>query len=568
MRVWSTDPQNGVLRDLIDGFLIARPVRLLGPLMLALLVFMSGRDIVCAQDFDSSSTVSTVTPMANNSEATLTYLNRPIFRFRGNIGTTTPKERAERAHARLADLPDELLGRPIELQPITLGGQSGVILTIGGNLLFGVAPGDIDPEYPLSIDVLAEDAKSRLEETFAARLEQRRLPVILWGLSLTATATLLLAVLAWLVWRLRLRVGDWFHTLISARIEEAAKGRLEWRRYGYALTARLVQLATGLVILILVYFWLAFSLDQFPITRPLGERLGGFFIDLASDLGLKAIAAVPGIATVAVIFLIAQAFSRSIANVAEAVEGGRVTLPFFQPDTARATRQILRFIIWGVALAIAYPYIPGSDSLAFQGLSVLFGLMISLGSTGIVAQMMSGTVLAYTRALHAGDFVRIGEVEGMVSEVGAISTKLVTMSKEEVTIPNSVLIENTISNYSQCFSGSASLISTKITIGYDTPWRQVHTMLVMAADQVDGICKTPKPYVFQRALTDFYAEYELFAVVDVPMERLEALSALHAKIQDIFNTYGVQIMSPQYYEQPPKPLIVPKDKWFTPPASE
>jgi small-conductance mechanosensitive channel len=182
--------------------------------------------------------------------------------------------------------------------------------------------------------------------------------------------------------------------------------------------------------------------------------------------------------------------------------------------------------------------------------------------------MMSGTVLAYTRALHVGDFVKIGEVEGMVSEVGAISTKLVTMSNEEVTIPNSVLIENSVTNYSQRFASSASQISTKITIGYDTPWRQVHAMLLMAADQVDGLCKSPAPYVFQRALTDFYTEYELFAAVETPMERLGALSALHGKIQDVFNTYGVQIMSPQYYEQPPQPLIVPKDKWFTAPAKE
>jgi len=505
---------------------------------------------------------------AAQPEATLSYLNRPIFTFRSNIGTTTPEERAERSHQRLADLSDEVLGEPIELRSVKLGDQTGIILTIGGNLLFGIAPGDVDPEYPLSVDVLAADAKGKLEEAFAARLEQRRLPVVVRSLSLTAVATALLAGLIWLVWRVRLRIGDWFHTLISTRVEKAAKGRLQWREYGLVLTHRLMQLATAFAILLLIYVWLAFSLRQFPITQPVGDRLRGFFIDVASDLGLKAVSAVPGIVTVAVIFLIAQAFSRALSNVTEAVESRRLSIPFVQSDTARATRQILRFIIWGIALAVAYPYIPGSDSLAFQGLSVLFGLMISLGSTGIVSQMMSGTVVAYTRALHVGDYVSIGEVEGMVSEVGTISTKLVTMSNEEVTIPNSVLIENTIRNYSQSFTGSASLVSTKITIGYDTPWRQVHAMLLMAADQVEGICKTPEPYVFQRALTDFYTEYELFALVELPMERLAVLSALHGKIQDVFNTYGVQIMSPQYYEQPPQPLIVPKEKWFTPPAKE
>jgi small-conductance mechanosensitive channel len=197
---------------------------------------------------------------------------------------------------------------------------------------------------------------------------------------------------------------------------------------------------------------------------------------------------------------------------------------------------------------------------------VLFGLMISLGSTGVVSQIMAGTVLAYSRALHPGDFVGVGEIEGTVLKVGAISTKLLTPNNEEVTIPNSVLIEDSITNYSQRFTDSSSVLSTSVTIGYDTPWRQVHAMLLMAAGQVEGILGTPEPYVVQKALTDFYIQYELFVVVEWPGERLAVLSKLHSKIQDTFNEYGVQIMSPQYYEQPPQPLVVPKEKWFAPPA--
>jgi small-conductance mechanosensitive channel len=329
-----------------------------------------------------------------------------------------------------------------------------------------------------------------------------------------------------------------------------------------------VQLATTFAVLILIYLWLTFALGQFPLTAPLGERLGGYLLAILRDLGGQAVEALPGILTVLIILLVAQAVSRVIGNVTQAVEDGRVSLPFMQRDTARASRQILRFITWGIALAIAYPYIPGSESLAFQGLSVLFGLMISLGSTGVVSQIMAGTVLAYARALHPGDFVRVGETEGTVLKVGAISTKLLTPNNEEVTIPNSVLIEDSITNYSQRYSDSASVASTQITIGYDTPWRQVHAMLLMAAGQVDGIVKSPEPYVVQRALTDFYVQYELFVVVEWPGERLAVMSKLHSKIQDVFNEYDVQIMSPQYYEQPPQKLVVPREKWFTAPAKE
>ena len=172
------------------------------------------------------------------------------------------------------------------------------------------------------------------------------------------------------------------------------------------------------------------------------------------------------------------------------------------------------------------------------------------------------------RALHPGEYVSTGDVEGVVTEMGAISTKLLTVRNEEVTIPNSVLVEATIKNYSRRSQGISVLLSTKITIGYDTPWRQVHAMLLIAARETGGLLEQPKPYVVQRALTDFYVEYELFVSTARPLEQLAILSALHSKIQDIFNEHGVQIMSPQYYEQPPQPLIVPKEKWYTPPAEK
>jgi small-conductance mechanosensitive channel len=197
-------------------------------------------------------------------------------------------------------------------------------------------------------------------------------------------------------------------------------------------------------------------------------------------------------------------------------------------------------------------------------LSVLIGVMITLGSTGIVAQMMSGTVLIYSRALHPGEYVSTGDVEGVVTEMGTISTKLLTVRNEEITIPNAVLVEATIKNYS--VRRLAILLSTKVTIGYDTPWRQVQAMLLIAARNSPGLLETPKPYVIQRALTDFYVEYELFVHTARPLEQLTIMSTLHSRIQDIFNEHGVQIMSPQYYEQPPQPLIVPKEKWYAPPA--
>jgi small-conductance mechanosensitive channel len=499
-------------------------------------------------------------------EATLHYANRPIVTFRASIGSLTPKMRVELASQRLLDLDEKRLGNEIKIEEISLGNQKGFALTLDGHLLFGVAPGDVNPEQPQGLIELANEAKANIGAAFAARLEQRRPAVLLRGIAVSAGATLALIGLVWLVWQLRIRFNDWANALIARSIQRATHGGIDWRRYGYAFTARIVQLLTTFTILGLGYIWITFVLSAFPVTAPLGDRLSTILFTLIQNLGESVIDAVPGIVTVAVIILLAQAVSLTIGNVIGAAEQGNVRIPLVDPETAGATRKIVRIIVWGIALAVAYPYIPGSDSLAFQGLSVLFGLMLSLGSTGVVSQMMSGTVLAYSRSLRPGDYVQIDTHEGTVSEVGAISTKLITPTNAEVTIPNSVLVENTVINYSQRLKGGTSLASTKVTIGYDTPWRQVHAMLLMAAGRVPQFAQEPAPYVYQRALTDFYVEYELFAVVTRPTERVAAMSALHGTIQDVFNEYGVQIMSPQFYEQPPQPLIVPKDRWFTPPA--
>lgn len=500
-------------------------------------------------------------------EGTLRYLNRHIITFRANVGNVTPQQRAERAYARLAELDTGILEKPIEISPIAFAGQQGFILSIGDRGLFGVAPGDVDPEQLSSPEVLAEDARRRLTEVFAARLEQERLPVLLTGIALTVASLAFLVGIVWLIWRLRIRASQRFHSLVAERVQRATSRRFDWTKYGYALTARLVQLATTFAILLMIYIWLAFALRQFPVTEPVGAHLNAFLIDLLVGLASSATEAIPGLVTVAVILLLAQALAQVTGNVIAAAEGGRVSLPIIRTDTAAATRRILRILIWGIAFAIAYPYIPGSDSAAFQGLSVLLGLMITLGSTGLVSQMMSGTVLVYSRALQPGEYIGTEEVEGVVTEMGAISTKLRTVRNEEITIPNSVLVEAKIKNYSRRFDGRSMLLFTKVTIGYDVPWRQVHAMLLLAAQETEGLRDVPPPYVVQRALTDFYVEYELFALTDRPLDQLAILSALHSKIQDIFNEHGVQIMSPQYYEQPPVPIGVPKEKWFTPPAA-
>jgi small-conductance mechanosensitive channel len=224
-------------------------------------------------------------------------------------------------------------------------------------------------------------------------------------------------------------------------------------------------------------------------------------------------------------------------------------------------------MIWIFALVMAYPYLPGSDTDAFKGASVFLGLMLSLGSSGFVNQILSSFMITYSRALHVDDFVRVGDIEGTVTHLGVLSTKIRTLRGEQVTIPNANVVSQTMTNYSVSEGAEGVYIATQVTIGYDTPWRQVQSLLLLAAERTPSVRTSPPPAVRQSALADFYVEYTLFVCPECPSLRAVTLSALHANILDAFNEYGVQIMSPNYEADPEAPKIVPKERWHDAPAT-
>jgi small-conductance mechanosensitive channel len=248
------------------------------------------------------------------------------------------------------------------------------------------------------------------------------------------------------------------------------------------------------------------------------------------------------------------------------VEEGRVTLPGVFPETAQPTRRIAVALLWIFALVLSYEFLPGAKSDAFKGVSVFIGLIISLGSTGIMNQVMSGLMVTYSRAVRVGDFVRIGDVEGTVTQLGTLSTKIKTPRNEEVTLPNALVVTQAATNFSR-HADDGVMAPASVTIGYDVPWRQVQALLVMAAERTPGVRRRPAPVVLQTALGDFAVEYKVLVCVDQPHRRIVTLDALHANIQDAFNEYGVQIMSPAYEADPGERKTVPPSQWYAAPAA-
>jgi small-conductance mechanosensitive channel len=480
--------------------------------------------------------------------------NRFITTLRAKILGKSPKALAARSAETLSQLAKEGRVSPIEVFSL----EQGVLFVVADKPVFALTYKDLDVIAGETLELRQAEAKANLEVALAEMVELHDPANLVSGILKNLVALLLFALAFWALQRTK-RVIDQkmvpaldlrMRELISERIGESATREMRLLNVLQAL----LTLLLWTVFLTVAYLCLAFSLRQFPYTRPWGESLGETLLDLLAWLADGVARAIPGLFVVLLILFLARMASRVVRGLFEAVETGRLVFPGLHPETAQPTRRIVNALVWLLALVVAYPYFPGSGTAAFKGLSVFVGLVISLGSTGLVNQAMSGLMLMYARAIRLGDFVKIGEVEGTVTHLGLLSTKVRTLKNEEVTVPNAVVISREAVNYSR-FEREGVAVATSVTIGYDTPWRTVHALLEAAAEKTPGLRGESKPTVLQTALSDYYPEYRLVAVIDRPERRASVLSALHQNIQDLFHQNGIQIMSPHYVADPPKPVI-------------
>ncbi|HEX6058364.1 MAG TPA: mechanosensitive ion channel domain-containing protein [Gemmatimonadaceae bacterium] len=514
---------------------------------------------------DSLAGVAAVSIRGDDGVATLLYHHRPIVTFRAPLGAASPRERAEAAGRRLA----VAAARPERDSVSTRSTPEGRLVEVDGRAIFLLTPADVDTASGGTLERASGEAAASLRAALGAEQQQRSVRFLVRA----ALASVLATLLFLLVLRLLRGGHDW----TSARLTSVARHRVPTVSVrGFtvlgadqllAALRRSVSLLFWVTGLFVAYVWLTFVLTAFPYSRPWGEALGAYLVGTVLGILAGIVSALPDIFTVVLIFAITRVAVRLVGAFFAAVEGGSVHVGWVHADTAQPTRRIAVALLWLFALVVAYPYLPGSDSEIFKGISVFIGLILSLGSTGLVNQAMSGLTIMYSRAVRPGEYVRIGDTEGTVVQLGLLSTKIVTPKRVEVTIPNTVVIGGTTTNFTRLCAEGGVLLHTAVTIGYDTPWRQVQAMLREAARRTPGLRPDAEPFVLQTALSDFYVEYELNVLVDEPHERRRVLSALHENIQDVFNEYGVQIMSPHYEGDPRAPAVVPRERWYAPPAA-
>ena len=522
---------------------------------------LSRRLLIIAILLAATSVAAQGPPNAGPKPATLYFQNREIVTLRAMRGLFTPEDRVQAAGQRLQEL---LRSKgPGRVSVVLVEGRHTVAMD--GNAVFSILPGDVDDDIvgpDTTNEAAAKVAAGRLEEAIRAWSDQRRIDVVARGAMYSLIAGAVAAFAIWLLGRIRVALTQWLCNLARRRVTGQSVARrinvLEplLRVFGFLVNSgRVLAIAT------IVYLWLTFAFSQFPYTKPWGIGLAGFISSAVTTVGLGIVKGVPAMLLAILILMVTRFFAHVVKSLFSAIEQGRLNVRGVYSDTAEAMGRIAVVLIWVFGIAMAFPFIPGSDSEAVRGISVLFGLMITLGSSSVISQAMSGLVVVFSRAIKEGEYVRVGEFEGTVTQVGALSAKIRTLRNEEITIPNSVLVSSPTHNYSRLHDINGAVLSAAVGIGYDAPWREVHAALIEAAQHTPGLKQTPPPFVRQTGLSTFCVQYTINAYLERPETRIAVLSALHANILDAFNEREIQIMTPAFESQPAEPVLVSKKKW-------
>jgi len=438
----------------------------------------------------------------------------------------------------------------------------------GGRLVLGLFDADAEVEG-VERKVLAYSVKLRLQEALTDyRLD--RSPHALMRNSLYALGVTLLAIGLYFGFRKGFRSLD---RIVVRQLQSRLKA-LEKQSARFIRAQQLARLLRALIkavhavlLALTLYFYLNFVLGLYPWTRPFADWLFDLILTPLRSMGAGILATIPDLVFLVILFFVTRYVLGMIRAFFENIDSGVIKLASFEQEWAWPTYRISRVLVVIFALVVAYPYIPGSDSEAFKGISLLLGLIVSIGSSSIIANIIAGYSLAYRRPFKVGDRVEINGIIGDVMDIRVLVTRLRSLKNEEVAIPSTLILSGHVVNYNALAQEQGLILHTTVGIGYETPWRQVEAMLKLAADRTAGLLKKPEPFVLQKSLGDFAVTYELNAHCTNPKHMTQHYSNLHRNILDVFNEYSVAIMTPAYVADPPEPKLVPEDKWYAEPAS-
>jgi len=446
--------------------------------------------------------------------------------------------------------------------------ENGTVIRAGGNALMIVSDADAQLEQTTR-ENLAALHLLRIQRAIDDFRQARKPDALLKAGLYSAGATVLLALGIAILLALNRWLDKGVSKLLKSRVRSVDIQSFEVLRLDTIWKAmHALVLAIGAVtIVVSVYVYLQYVLALFPWTRSISNDLFDLAAGAGERLGKSLASVIPDLVILVLIYYLARFILRRVKNFFEAVEQRRVAFTQFEAEWALPTYKLVRVLIVAFAFIVAYPYIPGSETPAFKGISIFIGLVVSLGSSTAISNFIAGYLMTYRRVFKVGDRVKVNDVIGEVVAVRLQVTHLRTNKNEEITIPNSQILNSDVTNYSSLASTQGLILHTTVGIGYETPWRQVEAMLCSAGRRTAGVLTEPGPFVLLPKLGDFAVTYELNVYIRDTRRIAKTYAELHRHILDVFNEYGVQIMTPAYEGDPDQPKVVAPERWHTAPAT-
>jgi small-conductance mechanosensitive channel len=498
-----------------------------------------------------------ITPFAYAQESTIkpneldgapvVLAGEKLFFIQKKIGPYSPEDRAKAISKRIEAIAQD---QSIPVDSLKIEDQKdSADIVVNDRIILTITDDDAKAaninRQKLSIGYL-----QKIKDSIKQYRESRSLENILLGVLYSFIATIIL----WIFFRVSNQIfsgiyaqfDSWGSTMIPAlRIQNL---EILPATQIADILIRLIKTLRLALILGVLYLYDLLLLSFFPWTRPFGASLSSYLLEKLF-VGLQAfLSYLPNLFVIALVILVTYYILKLFKFIFSKIGSGMLAFPGFYPEWAEPTYKLVTFLIIALAAVVVFPYFPGAQSPAFQGISIFLGLLVSLGSSSAIANVVAGVILIYTRAFQIGDRVKIGDAMGDIVEKTLLVTRIRTPKNVVITIPNATVLNSQIVNYSALATapGNNLILHTTVTLGYDLPWRKVHETLIRAACATQDILAEPAPFVLQTSLDDSYVSYELNAYTDKPIIMAGIYSELHQNIQDKCNEVGIEILSPHY----------------------
>ncbi len=493
-------------------------------------------------------------------DGSILFYVRGVSSFPAETRAKTIAQRIQRAAANYATPPDSV-------KAIEDAGRLKVY--VGNEFIMNIYSADAEAEG-ITTPILAEIVVEKIKGIIRLYRNERS-PDVIKANALKAIVALVILIICLVAftWLFR-KLSNFFKMRLKKRIDtlENVSYKLIQANQLTKILHVLYQTVRVLILLVITIGFIDYILGLFPWTKAVSIYLLELILDPLKSIGQGFINYLPSLIFLIIIYLITQYFVRLTRLFFNSIDTGGIVIQNFDPEWAMPTFKIVKFFMIVFAVVVAFPYIPGSSSGAFQGISVFLGVLFSLGSSSFISNVVAGYSMTYRRAFKKGDRIQVNDMNGYVEEQSLMVTRLRSVKNEEIVIPNSIMLSSSLTNFSVRAKTRGVIIHTTVGSGYETPWRQVEAMLKEAADRTEGLLKEPPPFVLQKELGDFAIVYEINAYCNDVNRMYIYYTTLHQNILDLFNENNIQIMTPAYEGDPDTPKVVPKEQWNTPLAGD